>query len=294
MVLFVLNFGNKSNFGEFMKKIKWLLLLFVAIIVGYTTEQNVSASSKRQMPTLFFHGFGGTAHSMDYLIDQSQRDGFATRTLTIVVTPKGKVKTYGVWSQEAKNPEIQVLFENNHESDYHHTATWIDSILKVLHKKYGVTHFNAVAHSWGNNAIMYYLENYSQKKNQPQIDSLVNIAAPMQVLNRDIYRRNDWRYSNQLNKDFDTYVEPNSNIRNLHIRELNIMGQLSPEDHFDKAVPVSSAKSLRKVFKGPHQSYESRIFTGPRAEHSALTRRNPKVLHDIEHFLWVRGSNEKD
>ena len=63
---------------------------------------------------------------------------------------------------------MQVLFVNNHESDYHHTAKWIDSILKLLHQKYGVTRFNAVAHSWGNNAIMYYLENYSQKKNQPQ------------------------------------------------------------------------------------------------------------------------------
>mgnify|MGYP005851652455 CR=1 FL=1 len=135
---------------------------------------------------------------------------------------------------------------------------------------------------------MYYLETYSKKKNQPQIDSLVNIAAPMQVLNRNIYRRNDWRYSNQLNRDFKSYIAPNSNIRRLHIRELNIIGQLTPEDHFDKAVPVSSAKSLQRVFKGPHQSYESRIFTGPRAEHSALTRRNPKVLHDIEHFLWDR------
>ncbi|MFC6175924.1 alpha/beta hydrolase [Companilactobacillus huachuanensis] len=275
-----------------MKKIKLLLLLLAVILAGYTSEQSVSASDARQMPTLFFHGFGGTAHSMDYLINKSQRDGYATRTLTIVVTPNGKVITYGKWQKDARNPEIQVLFENNHESDYHHTAVWIDSILKVLHKRYGVTRFNAVAHSWGNNAIMYYLENYSQKKNQPQIDSLVNIAAPMQVLNRDIYRRNDWRYSNQLSKDFNSYVEPNSTIRNLRIRELNIMGQLSPEDHFDKAVPVSAAKSLRRVFKGPHQSYESRIFTGPRAEHSALTRRNPKVLHDIEHFLWVRNSKK--
>ncbi|CAJ1178641.1 hypothetical protein CPR19088_GLDEOEPO_01271 [Companilactobacillus paralimentarius] len=271
-----------------MKKFKWILLLCITIIVGFSTEQKVSAATERQIPTLFFHGFGGTAHSMDFLIDQSQHDGYATRTLTIVVTPRGKVLSYGTWPKTAKNPEIQVLFENNHESDYHHTAMWIDSILKKLHKKYGVTRFNTVAHSWGNNAIMYYLENYSQKKNQPQIDSLVNIAAPMQVLNRDIYRRNDWRYSNQLSKDFNTYVEPNSTIRNLHIRELNIMGQLSPEDHFDKAVPVSSARSLRQVFKGPHQSYEARLFTGPRAEHSALTRRNPKVLHDIEHFLWVR------
>ena len=272
-----------------MKKIKWLFLLLAVVIASFSTQQVVSANTEtRQMPTLFFHGFGGTVRSMDYLIDQSQRDGYATRTLTVVVTPKGKVLSYGEWKKTAKNPEIQVIFQNNHESDYHHAATWIDSILKMLHKKYGVTRFNAVAHSWGNNAVMYYLEHYSQKKNQPQIDSLVNIAAPMQVLNRDIYRRNDWRYSNQLNKDFRTYTAPDSTIRNLHLRELNIMGQLSPEDHFDKAVPVSSARSLKKVFKGPDQSYQARLFTGPRAEHSALTRRNPKVLHDIEQFLWVR------
>jgi len=265
----------------------------VLVTGGLMVENQTLASAtvsteKRQMPTLFFHGFGGTVHSMDYLIDQSQLDGYATRTLTVVVSPKGKVKIFGHWQRDAKNPEIQVLFKNNHESDYHHTAQWIDSILKTLHKQYGVTRFNAVAHSWGNNAIIYYLENYSQKKDQPQIDSLVNIAAPMQVLNHDIYRRNDWRYSNQLNRDFKSYIEPDSTIRNLHIRELNIMGQMNPEDHFDKAVPVSSAKSLQRVFKGPHQTYQSRLFTGPRAEHGALTRRNPKVLHDIEKFLWVR------
>lgn len=267
------------------------LLTLVVLIIGGVQTTTVAASTtttKRQVPTLFIHGFGGTVHSMDYLIDQSQADGYATRTLTIFVTPKGKLLVDGQWKRAAKNPEIQILFGNNHESDYHHTAKWIDSILKMLHQKYGVTRFNAVAHSWGNNAIMYYLENYSQKKNQPQIDSLVNIAAPMQVLNRDIYRRNDWRYSNQLHKDFQTYIAPHSTIRNLHIRELNIMGQLNPHDHFDKAVPVSSARSLQRVFKGPHQTYQARLFTGPRAEHSALTRRNPKVLHDIEHFLWVR------
>jgi len=280
-----------------MKKLKIftkiILVLMVLVTGGLMVEKQTLASAtvsigKRQMPTLFFHSFGGTVHSMDYLIDQSQLDGYATRTLTVVVSPKGKVKIFGRWPKGAKNPEIQVLFRNNHESDYHHTAQWIDSILKALHKQYGVTRFNAVAHSWGNNAIIYYLENYSQKKDQPQIDSLVNIAAPMQVLNHDIYRRNDWRYSNQLNRDFKSYTEPNSTIRNLHIRELNIMGQMNPENHFDKAVPVSSAKSLQRVFKGPHQTYQSRLFTGPRAEHSALTRQNPKVLHDIEKFLWSR------
>lgn len=268
--------------------LKIILVISLLISGSFFTEQTVSASTKRQMPTLFFHGFGGTVHSMNYLIDQSQADGYATRTLTIVVTPQGKIKTYGQWKPAAKNPEIQVLFANNHESDYHHTAMWIDSILKVLHKRYGVTRFNAVAHSWGNNAVMYYLENYSQKKNQPQIDSLVNIAAPMQVLSRNIYCRNDWRYSQQLNRDFHSYTAPHSTIRNLHIRELNIMGQLSLDDYFDKAVPVSSARSLQRVFKGPNQTYQAKLFTGPRAEHSALTRRNPKVLHDIEHFLWVR------
>ncbi|WP_162000192.1 alpha/beta fold hydrolase [Companilactobacillus halodurans] len=255
-------------------------------------EKEVAATSnsesvKRQVPTLFFHGFGGTVRSMDYLIDQSQMDGYATRTLTVTINRQGQViKTDGIWEKSAKNPEIQVLFVDNHESDYHHTARWIDNLLRMLHNKYGVTKFNAVAHSWGNNAVIYYLQHYSQKTNQPQIESLVNIAAPMQILNRDIYRRNDWRYSQQLKKDFQTYTAQGSTIRNLHIRELNIIGQLSPEDHFDEAVPVSSAESLKKIFKGPNQTYRVRLFTGKRAEHSALTRRNPRVLHVMERFLW--------
>lgn len=281
-----------------MKKRNLLITLCIVIICLVTKEacsiQNVLAATtkqneNRQVPTLFFHGFGGTVHSMDYLIDQSQVDGYATRTLTIFVSAKGKLNVDGFWTKEAKNPEIQILFGNNHESDYHQTAKWINSIVKMLQRRYNVTRFNAVAHSWGNNAVMYYLEKYSDNKNQPQIDSLVNIAAPMQVLNHDIYRRNNWRYSPQLTRDFKTYMAPGSVIRKLHIRELNIMGQLSVRDHFDKAVPVSSAKSLRRVFKGPHQTYEARLFTGPKAEHSALTRRNPRVLHDIEGFLWGRN-----
>lgn len=272
-----------------MKKVVIFVISLFALLLVFPLNHNALASTttkERQVPTLFFHGFGGTVKSMDYLIDQSQADGYATRTITIFVSSKGKIKTDGFWPKDAKNPEIQVLFGNNHESDYHQTAVWINSIVKFLHKKYGITKFNAVAHSWGNNALIYYLEKYSQTKNQPQIVSMVNIAAPMQVLNRDIYRRNDWRYSDQLNKDFKTYIDPDSVIRRLRIRELNIIGQMSSHDHFDKAVPVSSAKSLKKVFKGPKQTYQARLFTGPKAEHSALTRRNPKVLHDMEKFLW--------
>lgn len=271
--------------------IKILLISFAVSLVFLTNAQTIFASSNnpREIPTLFFHGFGGTVRSMDYLIDQSQADGYATRTLTIFVSKKGKLSFDGTWPKNAKNPEIQVLFGNNHQSDYHKTAKWINTIILTLQKRYQITRFNAVAHSWGNNAVMYYLFKYSDKKNQPQIDSLVNIAAPMQVLNRDIYRRNPWRYSDQLTRDFDKYTHPDSVMRQLHVRELNIIGQLSKEDHFDKAVPVSSARSLKKVFKGPHQTYQARLFTGNRAEHSALTRRNPRVLHDIEHFLWQRN-----
>ena len=277
-----------------MKNKLMIKILLISLLVGFgfmIKPQNTFASTDngRQIPTLFFHGFGGTVHSMDYLIDQSQADGYATRTLTIFVSKKGKLSFDGVWPKNAKNPEIQVLFGNNHQSDYHKTAKWINTIILALHKKYKITKFNAVAHSWGNNAVMYYLFKYGNRKNQPQIDSLVNIAAPMQVLNRDIYRRNPWRYSDQLTRDFDKYIHPDSVMQKFHIRELNIMGQLSKSDHFDKAVPVSSARSLRKVFKGPHQTYQARIFTGHLAEHSALTRRNPRVLHDIEHFLWRRN-----
>jgi len=272
---------------------KIIFVLIVLITSGLLFETTVNASTpvdngKRQMPTLFFHGFGGTARSMDYLINQSQLDGYATRTLKVVVTPKEKVEIYGHWARNVKNPEIQVIFMNNHESDYHNTAKWIDSILQKLHRRYGVTHFNAVAHSWGNNALIYYLEHYSQKNDQPQIKALVNIAAPMQVLSRSIYRQNKWRYSKQLNRDFESYTAPHSTIKNLHIREMNIIGQLTPEDHFDKAVPVSSARSLERVFDGRNQTYETKLFTGPKAEHSALTRRNPKVLQDMERFLWDR------
>lgn len=72
-----------------------MLVLMGSVVSTQAVAASTTQAPKRQIPTLFFHGFGGTVHSMDYLIDQAQRDGYATRTLTIVVNPKGKVKTYG-------------------------------------------------------------------------------------------------------------------------------------------------------------------------------------------------------
>ena len=66
-----------------------ILLISFAVSLGFLTNAQTtfaSSNNPREIPTLFFHGFGGTVRSMDYLIDQSQADGYATRTLTIFVS----------------------------------------------------------------------------------------------------------------------------------------------------------------------------------------------------------------
>lgn len=70
--------------------IRIFLISFIVSVGFLINSQTIFASSKnpREIPTLFFHGFGGTVRSMDYLIDQSQADGYATRTLTIFVSKK--------------------------------------------------------------------------------------------------------------------------------------------------------------------------------------------------------------
>lgn len=116
--------------------IRIFLISFIVSVGFLINSQTIFASSKnpREIPTLFFHGFGGTVRSMDYLIDQSQADGYATRTLTIFVSKKGKLSFDGTWPKNAKNPEIQVLFGNNHQSDYHKTAKWINTVILILQK----------------------------------------------------------------------------------------------------------------------------------------------------------------
>ncbi|MFD1464750.1 alpha/beta hydrolase [Lapidilactobacillus mulanensis] len=298
-----------------MKKIIAAFIFVVFLLVGgveHAQIERVWSSSNKvvladtepkstvhyRTPTIFVHGFGGGLGSLNYLIDESQHEGFATRTLTAYISPTGTIHYTGAWHAQVRHPEIQVIFEDNKQPNYHIAANWLKILLTQLRQKYGIRHFNAVSHSWGNNAVIYYLAHYGANQNLPQIKKLVTIAPPMTPLepaarNRGIYTHNPGRYRVQrMDADLRDYERADSPLKQLNINELNIYGDLNHPDHTDGRVSVKAAQALRHVFTGATQQYHEVHLYGPDSQHNALTRRNVIVLNRLEQFLFTQPNKK--
>ncbi|ANZ62848.1 hypothetical protein AYR62_01175 [Secundilactobacillus paracollinoides] len=129
------------------------------------------------MPTLLIPGWLGSGWSYNQLIDYWQTDDVAEKRLTVVVGVTGHIKVRGDWDNEAKNPLIQVIFANNIADFNVHTRDLI-RVLTYLHTHYGITAYNAVAHSWGGNAMLNIL--FSDKVQQlPKLQKLVLLGVPV-------------------------------------------------------------------------------------------------------------------
>ncbi|MCH3921620.1 alpha/beta hydrolase [Limosilactobacillus sp.] len=245
-------------------------------------------SHGRPVPTLFIHGFGGNARSSNMLIRRIAADGYGQRSIRATVSPNGKVKYTGRWHQGDGQPLVQVIFANNHEGDYHVAAGWIGTIVNHLHQKYGVERFNAVAHSYGNNAIVYYLATH--RDGPARVNKLVDIAS---CVNTDRAQDREFRehqtggfatYVKEMRADQQWYEGRHSPFNGAHFSDLNIYGTYQGKPS-DGAVSHESAQGLRQDFAGITGTYQEREFRGPLAQHSALTRYNPAVAQAIAQFL---------
>lgn len=254
---------------------------------NYARRNNHEYTNGKPIPTLFIHGFGGNAASSNMLIARIQNDGYGKETMRADVSPSGKVTYLGHWQRHEKFPLIQVIFENNHEGDYHKAAHWIGNIINHLHRKYGIKRYNAVAHSYGNNAIVYYIARHNKTV---KINKLVDIAS---CVNTDRQQDREFRhhqvggfavYVKEMLHDQAWYEGRHSPFNGQHFSVLNIYGTYRGRPS-DGAVSHEAAQGLRKDFRGIKGSYHEKEFKGRNAQHSALTRRNPAVAKAIAKFL---------
>lgn len=290
---------TKTKKKTFISLIIGLILIFAVALVtiscragaqgfhNYASRTNHQYTNRRPVPTFFIHGFGGNPASSDMLIARIQNDGYGREEFRANVSPSGHVTYLGHWNRHEKYPLVQVIFENNHEGDYHKAAGWINTIINHFHRKYGITRFNAVAHSYGNNAIVYYLATHNRN---PRINKLVDIAS---CVNTDHEQDREFRhhqiggfavYVKEMLHDQAWYEGKNSPFNGEHFSVLNIYGTYRGRPS-DGAVSHEAAQGLRKDFHGIIGSYREKEFKGPNAQHSALTRRNPGVARAIANFL---------
>lgn len=252
-----------------------------------TATKETTSTSEIAIPTLFVHGYSGTANSLGGMINRFASNGDVTKSLVMTVATDGEISTTGTYDKFSHNPTIQVIFENNKSSMVNQTL-WIESVMKELKHNYHIEKVNALGHSMGGVSLTNYIEKTGNDTAYPVIEKLILIGAPLNGLvigdngitaydlTEDGPKQSSERYSN--------FIKNKQNIPS-QLNVLNIAGDTLDGTKSDGSVSVASALSGKFIFENQVASYEEKVFTGKNAAHSKLHENND-VDTMVTEFLW--------
>ncbi|MFD1318159.1 alpha/beta hydrolase [Loigolactobacillus zhaoyuanensis] len=293
-----------------MKKWRlWVIGLFgtfclaALLLTWYQRQQQNARYLSSPTPTVFVHGWRGTAHSTDQMIAAAEEAGAAKKVLTVTVNPQGKLIYSGYWRKNQRNPMIQVIFSNNRAGEVQYTR-WLVKLMRDLKQRYQIKQVNLVGHSMGAYAVVAYGMQAGQRKDFPRLNKLIAIAGPFDgivghpvaIHPADGTTWTDRPHQNKLLADGSPLIVHPEYVRLERLQQhfprqtkvLNIYGDLQDGTASDKVVTLVSAKSLRYLVVKRAASYQTQKVNGPNAEHSRLHQNNPVVDGALISFLWGR------
>lgn len=258
--------------------------------VAHSNHKQVTSTQnevKSYPVTLFFHGYGGTKHSMGGMIQRLSSRYQATHTLDLTVNTDGTIQTSGTFEQADKPVLINVLFADNKNNEWNQ-AEWIYQALQFVKTQYHVEKVNVVGHSMGGVSLFRFLETYQNQGELPTVEHFISIAAP---LNEFLDTSNEQSVDGLLQQG-PTQISPRyqdfqNNIANFpkNVQVSLFAGQLSASDLSDGTVPLTSALAVNQLLSSQQIPVETFVFKGVLAQHSAL-HANPKVDKRIVEILW--------
>ncbi|XBG80675.1 alpha/beta fold hydrolase [Enterococcus cecorum] len=237
--------------------------------------------------TLFFHGYGGTKHSMGGMIQRLSSRYQATHTLDLTVNTDGTIQTSGTFEQADKPVLINVLFADNKNNEWNQ-AEWIYQALQFVKTQYHVEKVNVVGHSMGGVSLFRFLETYQNQGELPTVEHFISIAAPLnEFLDTSNEQSVDGLLQQGLTQISPRYQDFQNNIANFpkNVQVSLFAGQLSASDLSDGTVPLTSALAVNQLLSSQQIPVETFVFKGILAQHSAL-HANPKVDKRIAEILW--------
>lgn len=258
--------------------------------VAHSNHKQVTSTQnevKSYPVTLFFHGYGGTKHSMGGMIQRLSSRYQATHTLDLTVNTDGTIQTSGTFEQADKPVLINVLFADNKNNEWNQ-AEWIYQALQFVKTQYHVEKVNVVGHSMGGVSLFRFLETYQNQGELPTVEHFISIAAP---LNEFLDTSNEQSVDGLLQQG-PTQISPRyqdfqNNIANFpkNVQVSLFAGQLSASDLSDGTVPLTSALAVNQLLSSQQIPVKTFVFKGVLAQHSAL-HANPKVDKRIAEILW--------
>ena len=271
------------------------LIIFVLGFLHQKETSNKVQVVTKTTPTFFFHGWGSSYHAEEDMVKAAQHAGVTNDVIRINVTSKNKVIFHGKLKKNAKNPIIEVNFDDNKLAKASNYTTGYDTIgadyvntaLNAVTKKYHYNKVNIVAQSMGNLETAYYFKKYPNKLH---VEHFVSIAGHYD----GIIGMNDEPNELKVNKKTGKPNIMRSEYRGLlplrktfprDTRVLNIYGNLEDGTNSDGDVGINSAKSLKYLVKNRAKSYQELMIKGKNAQHSKL-HDNDEVNRAIIKFLW--------
>ncbi|MFT8316849.1 MAG: alpha/beta hydrolase [Sporolactobacillus sp.] len=230
------------------------------------------------IPTVFIHGWTGTQHTFQAMIDNFTADYKGPQLALIVhVRPDGTVTQSGKLGKQLL-PLIQIIFDNN-RGTIEQQAAWLKQAFHVLKVKDGIDRMNVVSHSMGGQSFTYYLETIASPKDYPLTEKYVAIAAPFDWANGP---QDDTEYTLAQLKQRSILYQKRAQIPS-QLKVLAIAGVMRDARQGDGRVGLQSAFFGQYLFNPA--KYSEQIIHGPKAQHSKL-HENPAVNRLIAKFLW--------
>ena len=279
-----------------MRKLKIsIILLLLAVVSGCSTitqssegkqKQGEATIKKMARPTLFIHGYKGTSRSLGPMINRLEKQGVGRNEMTMYVTPDGQVEKEGQLTQQANNPIIHVVFEDN-EKDEWTQSLWIQRLLVTLAQEEQVEEVNVVGHSMGGVSTLRYLMS-GEIEGAARINELVAIGSPfnefVETKSMEQLKKEMLEGPEELSERMEDIQEQMTLIPST-VRMALIGGQLSDTDLSDGTVPVGSAVAINAGLKKNGNKVSSYILTGEKVDHSGL-HENKQVDEIVINELW--------
>ncbi|WEV39512.1 alpha/beta hydrolase [Lactobacillus sp. ESL0681] len=249
------------------------------------------ANRAKSTPTIYLHGWGASGRSTAGMIAYAVKHDHARKVLTVTVQKNGKIHLQGNWPKTVKRPIIQVVMQDNKNSDYFTTSNWIYHLMLLLKQKYHIKQYNTVAHSMGNLTLAYYQERYGVKQSLPKLVKQVSLGGHFAgIIGVDDQVNHNYLQKNgcprHLNDTYRYLLRHRENFP-TDVQVLNIYGNKQDGTNSDGSVSVVSARSLRYLLHGKTREYEEVEIKGADGQHSKL-HENPHVNRRIGQFLWPK------
>lgn len=282
-----------TKYKKILIPIAFALMIF---LIGYVhsykgvTQSTGHATRSKITPTLFFHGYGSSYKAEQQMTHYLVEKGDSNTIIRANVSNQGKVKLSGVIDKKAKNPLVEVNYENSRNTNYHQDGQWMKNVIVALQKQYDIQEFNVVGHSMGNMSIVFYILDYSHHNKLPKLTKQVNIAGHFNGILRMDDRANQMVLDSQgkpqkMNATYQELLKLRTDYPKDQVSVLNIFGDKNDGSHSDGSVSNASSQSLRYLISNRTKSYKELKITGKDAQHSKL-HENTVVDKALNHFLF--------